>query len=89
VIKLFAGLLPPKSAKNKVMSKIFQKIMSDGPTRRLAARLFNEHVMPYRVRFLFAIVFMILAAVANGAIPFILQPVFDDVFYKGNPDLLF
>lgn len=63
--------------------------MSDGPTRRLAARLFNEHVMPYRVRFLFAIVFMILAAVANGAIPFILQPVFDDVFYKGNPDLLF
>ncbi|MBX3457474.1 MAG: ATP-binding cassette domain-containing protein [Candidatus Paracaedibacteraceae bacterium] len=71
------------------MSKIIKKIMSDGPTRRLAARLFNEHVMPYRVRFLFAIVFMILAATANGAIPFILQPVFDDVFYKGNPDLLF
>ena len=71
------------------MSKILKKIMSDGPTRRLAARLFNEHVMPYRVRFLFAVVFMIVAAVANGAIPFILQPVFDDVFYKGNPDLLF
>lgn len=71
------------------MSKIIKKIMSDGPTRRLAARLFNEHVIPYRVRFLFAVVFMILAAAANGAIPFILQPVFDDVFYKGNPDLLF
>ncbi len=71
------------------MSKVIKKIMSDGPTRRLAARLFNEHVIPYRVRFLFAVVFMILAAAANGAIPFILQPVFDDVFYKGNPDLLF
>lgn len=63
--------------------------MSDGPTRRLAARLFHEHVKPYRMRFAFALVFMVLAAIANGAIPFVLQPVFDDVFYKGNPDLLF
>lgn len=72
-----------------VMSKAFKKILVDAPTRQLASRLLKEHVMPYRARFFFAIIFMILAAAANGAIPFILQPVFDDVFYKGNPDLLF
>lgn len=71
------------------MSKIIKKILVDGSTRQLAARLVKEHVMPYRARFVFALIFMILAAAANGAIPFILQPVFDDVFYKGNPDLLF
>lgn len=71
------------------MTKNLKKILTDGPTRQLAARLLKEHVMPYRMRFFFAIGFMVLAAMANGAIPFILQPVFDDIFYKGNPDLLF
>jgi ATP-binding cassette, subfamily B, bacterial MsbA len=71
------------------MGKILTRILRDGPTRQLAARLLKEHVMPYRGRFFFALTFMVLAAVANGAIPFILQPVFDDIFYKGNPNLLF
>ncbi|WP_010298926.1 ABC transporter ATP-binding protein [Candidatus Odyssella thessalonicensis] len=71
------------------MNKVLKKILSDGPTRQIATRLLREHVAPYRARFIIALMFMMVAAVANGAVPFILKYVFDDIFYKGNPELLF
>lgn len=57
--------------------------------KSLARRILREHMYPYRYLFAFALFFMILAAIANGAIPFVLKPVFDDIFLGKNEDLLF
>ncbi len=56
--------------------------------KQLARRLLKEHVRPYKSLFLLACFFMILAAIATAALPYLLQPVFDDVFTSANPKLL-
>jgi subfamily B ATP-binding cassette protein MsbA len=54
----------------------------------LAKRLLKEHVKPYTKLFSVACFFMILAAGATAALPYLLKPVFDDVFTKADPTLL-
>lgn len=56
--------------------------------RLLAKRLFHEHIIAYRSQFAWAILFMIIAALATAALPYLLQPVFDEVFTKNDPKLL-
>jgi len=56
--------------------------------KQLARRLLKEHIKPYRNHFVLACFFMILAAMATAALPYLLQPVFDDVFTKADIGLL-
>jgi subfamily B ATP-binding cassette protein MsbA len=56
--------------------------------KQLARRLLKEHVKPYRTHFGLACLFMMLAAVATAALPYLLQPVFDDVFTTADTKLL-
>lgn len=55
----------------------------------LAKRILNEHLKKYKWLFLKASLFMILTAIATAALPYLLQPVFDNVFTTNNPNLLF
>ncbi len=55
----------------------------------LATRLVHEHLAPYKLRFAQACCFMLLTALSTAALPFLLQPVFDDVFTTNDPSLLF
>lgn len=55
----------------------------------LAKRLLHEHLAPYKYRFGQACFFMLLTAASTAALPFLLQPVFDDVFTTNDPRLLF
>ncbi len=55
----------------------------------LAKRLVCEHLSPYKLHFSQACFFMLLTAASTAALPFLLQPVFDDVFTKSDPMLLF
>jgi ATP-binding cassette, subfamily B, bacterial MsbA len=71
-----------------MMSKALKNLFTNQETRHLALRVLKEHVLPYRGRFLIAIFFMILAAAANSFIPFLLKPVFDDIFVRGDETLL-
>lgn len=64
-------------------------MMLNPSKRSLARRILREHMYPYRYLFAFALFFMLLAALANGAIPFVLKPIFDDIFLGRNEDLLF
>jgi subfamily B ATP-binding cassette protein MsbA len=57
-------------------------------SKDLALRLLREHIALYKKNFLFALLFMVLAAAATASLPYLLQPVFDDVFAKGTPQLL-
>jgi subfamily B ATP-binding cassette protein MsbA len=57
--------------------------------RHLAKRILHEHIKPYRGLFALACVFMIIAAAATAALPYLLQPVFDRVFTASNNRLLF
>jgi subfamily B ATP-binding cassette protein MsbA len=57
--------------------------------RQLAKRLLTEHVKPYRSLFALACLFMIVAAAATAALPYLLQPVFDRVFTAVDNRLLF
>lgn len=57
-------------------------------SKGLALRLLREHIALYKKNFLFALLFMVLAAAATASLPYLLQPVFDDVFAKGTPQLL-
>ncbi|HXF90758.1 MAG TPA: ABC transporter transmembrane domain-containing protein, partial [Candidatus Nitrosotenuis sp.] len=71
------------------MSKAALKnLFTDQTSRHLALRVLKEHVLPYRARFGVAVGFMILAAAANSFIPFLLKPVFDDIFVRGDETLL-
>ncbi len=70
------------------MSKSLKKFFTDQGSRKLAVRVLKEHVMPYKARFFVAVCFMILAAAANSFIPFLLKPVFDDIFVRGDENLL-
>lgn len=57
--------------------------------KSLAKRLIKEHLEPYKFQFAKACFFMLLTAASTAALPFLLQPVFDDVFTKSDPILLF
>ncbi|RZI46407.1 ABC transporter ATP-binding protein [Candidatus Finniella inopinata] len=57
--------------------------------RQLAKRLLRVHVKPYRSLFALACLFMIIAAAATAALPYLLQPVFDRVFTAVDNRLLF
>lgn len=57
-------------------------------SRELGQRIFHEHIRPYGRSFIFAIFLMILAALSTSALPYMLQPVFDEVFTRGTPQLL-
>ncbi|MEI8294911.1 MAG: ABC transporter ATP-binding protein [Alphaproteobacteria bacterium] len=70
------------------MRKAIYRLFFDAETRGLATRLIREHVIIYRCRFGVALIFMVLAAAATTALPYLLKPVFDDVFTSGNPALL-
>ncbi len=56
--------------------------------RQLARRLLKEHVSPYKGLFALACFFMIVAAAATAALPYLLQPVFDRVFTAVDTRLL-
>jgi subfamily B ATP-binding cassette protein MsbA len=56
--------------------------------RDLGRRIFREHIRPYGRYFGFALILMILAALSTSALPYLLKPVFDDVFTHGTPQLL-
>ena len=47
-------------------------------------RLFNEHILKYKSRLRYACICMIIAALSNAALPFLIKGVFDDVFTKGD-----
>ena len=64
---------------------LLSKFFLDSEGKQLAVRVFHDHVKPYKRKFALALIFMLLAALANSAIPFLLQPVFDHVFQ--NPDI--
>ena len=70
------------------MLKIFKNIFFDDRSKVLVRRLISEHIQPYKGKFGIALIFMILAALATAALPYLLQPVFDDVFTTNNPKLL-
>lgn len=64
-------------------------VSSRSQRRELGRRIFYDHIRPYRWYFLAALILMILAALSTSALPYLLQPVFDDVFNNGTPRLLF
>jgi subfamily B ATP-binding cassette protein MsbA len=47
-------------------------------------RLFNEHILKYKRRLMYACLCMIIAALSTAALPFLIKDVFDDVFTKGD-----
>jgi len=55
----------------------------------LLKRLWHDHICHYKKLFAMAIVAMIFTALATAALPYLLQPVFDEVFQSGNKDALF
>ncbi len=57
-------------------------------SHELGRRIFYEHIRPYGRYFGVALVLMILAALSTSALPYLLQPVFDDVFTNGTLPLL-
>lgn len=70
------------------MPNIFKNLFFDDRSKVLTRRLISEHIKPYKGKFGLALIFMILAALATAALPYLLQPVFDDVFTTNNPKLL-
>lgn len=61
---------------------------SPSKSYKLGQRIFHEHICPYGRYFGAALALMVLAALSTSALPFLLQPVFDDVFTNGTPQLL-
>ncbi|MCE2715883.1 MAG: ABC transporter ATP-binding protein [Pseudomonadota bacterium] len=57
--------------------------------KSLVKRLVHEHLAPYKAKFVQATFFMLMTAASTAALPFLLQPVFDDVFTTNDPHLLF
>ncbi len=62
--------------------------IADAPTRLLVGRLVSEHVRPHLGRLLFAMGCMALVAAATAANAWLMQPVLDDVFLKGDETML-
>lgn len=65
-----------------------KKLLMDEASLVLCRRILKEHIAPYRPRFFLALFFMIVAALATSAIPFLLQPVFDHVFQNPSTTAL-
>jgi ATP-binding cassette, subfamily B, bacterial MsbA len=54
----------------------------------LFRRLIREYVWKYKARLGFAILFMILGAVATTATAFLMKPIVDEVFFEKDPDTI-
>lgn len=52
--------------------------------KNLARRLLKEHIAPYKKYFFLSMICMVFAAVSTAALPYLLQPVFDEVFANGT-----
>ncbi|MBM3468489.1 MAG: ABC transporter ATP-binding protein [Alphaproteobacteria bacterium] len=70
------------------MNTITSLVTPRSKSHELGRRIFSEHIRPYGRYFAIAIVLMVLAALSTSALPYLLQPVFDDVFTNGTPQLL-
>ncbi len=70
------------------MSFKFEYVTTKRSSKDLAGRLLKEHVKPYMKLFGVACFFMVIAAASTAALPYLLKPVFDDVFTKADPVLL-
>ncbi|MBX9805782.1 MAG: ABC transporter ATP-binding protein/permease [Alphaproteobacteria bacterium] len=70
------------------MNTITSLVSPRSKSHELGRRIFHEHIRPYGRYFGAAIVLMILAALSTSALPYLLQPVFDEVFTHGTPRLL-
>lgn len=80
--------IPPLYGVSKSMSILTSVILPSPKNNDLGRRIFYEHIRPYMRSFAAALVLMILAALATSALPYLLKPVFDDVFSHGTPQLL-
>lgn len=70
------------------MNTITSLVSPRSKSHELGRRIFHEHIRPYGRHFGAALVLMILAALSTSALPYLLQPVFDEVFTNGTPQLL-
>jgi len=70
------------------MNTVTSIISPHSKSHELGQRIFHEHIRPYGRYFGGAILLMILAALSTSALPYLLQPVFDEVFTHGTPQLL-
>lgn len=66
------------------MSKVSTNLFFDPENRTLATRIFREHVAPYRLSFLRAMFFMVVAAISHSSLAYLLKPTIDNVFVNGN-----
>jgi subfamily B ATP-binding cassette protein MsbA len=67
----------------------FLNLFSDKTSLSLVARLWQEHIKPYRWYVGGGLGCMAVAAVTTAALAKMLQPLFDDVFVARNEDMLF
>lgn len=70
------------------MIKKIKELWMDPKSRKLSRRIVKEHISKYRIDFLKAVLLMIVSAVATAAIPYLMQPVFDEVFQNQDSKLL-
>lgn len=70
------------------MNTVTSLVSPRSKSHELGRRIFYEHIRPYGRLFGAALVLMILAALSTSALPYLLQPVFDEVFTHGTPQLL-
>jgi len=70
------------------MNTVTSLVSPRSKSHELGRRIFYEHIRPYGRYFGAAIILMILAALSTSALPYLLQPVFDEVFTHGTPQLL-
>jgi len=67
----------------------FLNLFSDKTSISLVARLWQEHIKPYRWYVGGGLGCMTVAAITTAALAKMLQPLFDDVFVSRNEDMLF
>jgi subfamily B ATP-binding cassette protein MsbA len=70
------------------MNTVISLAYKSSKSHKLGRRIFHEHIRPYGRYFVIAVVLMILAALSTSALPYFLQPVFDEVFANGTPRVL-
>ncbi len=70
------------------MNTVASLVSPRSKSHELGRRIFHEHIRPYGRLFGIALILMILAALSTSALPYLLQPVFDEVFTHGTPQLL-
>ena len=62
--------------------------MASSSSSSLIKRLWQDHMSCYRRYFGLAVICMIFAALSTAALPYLLQPVFDEVFTNGTQQTL-